>query len=108
MLCPRIERETELATVELKPGPVVDVLKGAIQTCAAKAQKKNIALNLECDNNLTAPMDRLLLEQAVVNLIDNAINYSDENKPVYISAVRDAQTRGIAIRVKDEGSGIVP
>jgi two-component system phosphate regulon sensor histidine kinase PhoR len=102
----RIERETELAIVELKPGTVVDVLNGAIQTCTAKAQKKNIVLNLECDNNLTALMDRPLLEQAVVNLIDNAINYSEENKPVYINAVRDAQTHEIVMSVKDEGSGI--
>jgi two-component system phosphate regulon sensor histidine kinase PhoR len=46
----------------------------------------------------------LLLEQAVVNLIDNAINSSEEGKSVTIRAQEKAQE--ILIRVEDQGSGI--
>jgi two-component system phosphate regulon sensor histidine kinase PhoR len=102
----RIERDTEQAALELKPAPIADVLTTAVQTCSAKAQKKNITLNVECEANLSAPMDRSLLEQAVVNLIDNAINYSDEDKNILIKASYLTGTNEIVLCVKDEGIGI--
>jgi len=102
----RIERDTEQAAVELTQGLVADVLNAAIQTCTAKAKKKNITLNMECETGITALMDRPLLEQAVVNLIDNAINYSDENKSILVRAAYDKNTNKIVLFVKDEGAGI--
>ena len=61
-------------------------------------------VSTECPEGLTAPINTALLEQAVGNLIDNAIKYSGEGTPVKVSAMVDEG--GIAIRVKDEGPGI--
>ena len=53
---------------------------------------------------LSWPVDGALLENAVINLIDNAITYSDAGRTVAVSAERtDA---GLRIAVRDEGAGI--
>jgi len=45
-----------------------------------------------------------MLEQAIVNLIDNAVKYSDEGAPVDVGAMQDEQETRIV--VKDTGCGI--
>jgi len=44
------------------------------------------------------------VEQAVVNLVDNAVKYSPSGTAVHIEADREGE--GILIRVRDEGCGI--
>ena len=46
----------------------------------------------------------MLLEQAVVNLLDNAVKYSDPEREVEISG--RAAEREIRVRVRDQGCGI--
>jgi two-component system phosphate regulon sensor histidine kinase PhoR len=55
---------------------LVEVLQGAVQMCEKKAADKNVSIQLDCRGDLTALMNGPLLEQAVVNLVDNAIKYS--------------------------------
>jgi len=80
------------------------VLKTAIQVCEMQAQNKSIKINFECSPYIYAWIDELLFEQAIVNLIDNAIKYSSENKEITIfSEVTD---KDVLIRIIDQGSGI--
>ena len=51
-------------------------------------------------------MEKTLLEQAVVNLLDNAIKYSDENKSITITGATDAARGDVTISVADQGIGI--
>jgi two-component system phosphate regulon sensor histidine kinase PhoR len=53
---------------------------------------------------LTAWINAALLEQAVINLIDNAVKYSPDGGAVRVDAA--LQDAGIVIRVTDEGQGI--
>ncbi|WP_133239299.1 sensor histidine kinase KdpD [Microvirga sp. KLBC 81] len=48
--------------------------------------------------------DPILLEQALVIVLSNAMKYSPPERPIRVTA--RAEKRGIAIRVKDEGIGI--
>jgi two-component system, OmpR family, sensor histidine kinase CiaH len=50
--------------------------------------------------------DRLLLQMAVNNLLDNAIKYSPKEGTVTLEVA--AENKWIAIKVKDEGKGIEP
>ncbi len=100
----RIEREEELAGIELEPGSVGDVLLAAVQACELKARDKNISLELTCGSALRARINPPLLEQAVVNLIDNAIKYSDPGGAVGIDSASAGQE--VRIRVIDRGCGI--
>ncbi len=100
----RLEREGELDEVEFRMENLKSVLENAEQICAFNAEKKHIRLRLECPNDLVVRMSSPLIEEAMINLIDNAIKYSPENKNVDIMAERKGQW--IVICVKDEGAGI--
>jgi len=100
----RIEKESETEEITLEEHSVREILVRAIQACEDKAQSKKIHLELDCREDLKGKVDPLLLEQAVGNLIDNAINYSDEGKSVTIRAQEREQE--ILIQVEDHGSGI--
>jgi two-component system phosphate regulon sensor histidine kinase PhoR len=100
----RIEQEEEKAEILLAQAPLRQTLETAIEVCRQKAAEKNIHLELACDASLTAAMNAPLLEQAIINLIDNAIKYSTPEQAVRLSA---EQADGeIVIRVYDDGCGI--
>ena len=82
----RIEQEEEKSEIELLPSPVHNVLETAVEVCRMKAAEKNIRLEMRCDDDLQAAMNAPLLEQAVINLLDNAVKYSPPEQTVYLQA----------------------
>jgi len=101
----RIEQGEEQSGIELRTGRVLSVLHGAVQSCQVKAGDKQLTLELDCPPDLEARLNAPLLEQALTNLIDNAIKYSPDRGRVLISATRGA-TGQVTIKVEDWGSGI--
>lgn len=100
----RIEREEESKNLTLKTGNIRDILLSAVNACERKAVARNIRLRCECTPQITRPVNAHLLEQALVNLIDNAIKYSIPGETVFVSgSTRDDK---IKITVKDTGCGI--
>jgi two-component system phosphate regulon sensor histidine kinase PhoR len=73
---------------------------------APQADKKGVALRIVPENGLEEQVygDRERLKQVMVNLIDNAIKYTDPGGSVTIS-VRDEGGR-VAVSVEDTGVGI--
>ena len=100
----RIEQEVENDVIVLREAMIRDVLLTAVQVCQIKAAPKRINLELSCNEHLKANINTELLEQAVVNLLDNAIKYSGEDSTVRIAA-RQIDDE-IEIKVRDEGCGI--
>lgn len=100
----RIEQQAETAGIALEEAPLKPVLAEAVELCHHRAGQKDIALNLTCDETLRARVNPSLLEQAVVNLIDNAVKYSEPGGAVEIRA---GESQGeICIEVEDTGCGI--
>jgi len=100
----RIEQEEAHNEIELQSGKLTPVLQNAIDAVTAKAMEKEIRLTLHCDNALSVRMNSHLLEQAVTNLLVNAIKYSHAKGEVRISAGTDKE--GVIIQVTDFGCGI--
>ncbi|MGD0383163.1 MAG: ATP-binding protein [Thermoguttaceae bacterium] len=100
----RIEQEAEKAEIILAPGQIKNVLDTAIEVCQMKAAGKDIRMELNCDEKLQAPINPPLLEQAVINLLDNAIKYSPPGQAIYLSANNIADE--VVIQVRDHGCGI--
>jgi two-component system phosphate regulon sensor histidine kinase PhoR len=100
----RIEQEGERNAIQLKTGFIQDVFQSAVQICRPKADEKKIAINLICEESLSAQVDPTLLEQAVVNLLDNAIKYSEQQSTIRLKA--DDTHSEIVISVADQGRGI--
>lgn len=100
----RIEQDVDKDAIPLVLGRLRDALHSAIESCEAKADEKSMRIDLLCDENLEARINAPLLEQAVVNLIDNAIKYSDPHKRVLVETRRG--DLGLEVRVQDWGGGI--
>ncbi len=100
----RIEQEEEQRTIELRRQALRPVLESCIEMCTMKAGEKGIALMLDCRSDIVAAINRSLLEQAVINLLVNAIKYSPEKSEVRIKVWR--LDHEIRIDVVDEGCGI--
>jgi two-component system phosphate regulon sensor histidine kinase PhoR len=103
-----IEQEKERGEVSLELAPIGKVIENAVQACASQASDKSIFMEIQCDKTLEGRINPRLLEQAVVNLINNAIKYSDNGKRIWISAsIQKLRNQPeIMIQVSDEGSGI--
>ncbi|MGA2256515.1 MAG: ATP-binding protein [Thermoguttaceae bacterium] len=104
LLLSRIERGNEDQRIETDAEPLVQVLEAARETCEKKAQDKSIRIAVDCPQDLVAKINAPLLEQAVINLIDNAIKYSEAGATVRVIAGSDQS--GAVIRVIDNGCGI--
>jgi two-component system, OmpR family, phosphate regulon sensor histidine kinase PhoR len=100
----RIERDDEIKQLGLERCRIVDVLNTAIGLCADGSAKKQIDVRLSCDAALSGCFDASLLEQAAVNLLDNAIKYSPAHSAIRIEARR--VNGEIQIRFTDQGMGI--
>jgi two-component system phosphate regulon sensor histidine kinase PhoR len=98
------QRSANEAEADLKSRNVHRVLQKAVAMCSEKATHKNIRLELSCDPKLKATLNADLLAHAVVNLIDNAINYSDMHSPIEVEC---GKINGkVFIRITDHGIGI--
>jgi len=80
------------------------LIQGAVNSCHANIKAKNIIVSIDCPEDLYAMVDPILLEQAIINLVDNAVKYSSENKPIAITATH--KDTFIDIVVNDKGSGM--
>ncbi len=100
----RLEQEGESKHVELVKSSIHQVINDAMETCSAKAHAKHIDIQLTCEDDLMAHINAPLLEQAIVNVLDNAIKYSVEGSPVEVHAT---STDGwLKIDIRDHGQGI--
>jgi len=99
----RIEQGVGITYEESRIG---DVIKNAIDSCGMQIKQKNIKVETESPDDLKAFVNPALLELALVNLIDNAVKYSDAETTIWIECKRDGEQ--VRIAVMDQGKGIAP
>lgn len=105
----RIERIEESSDLQLETISLAEVIAAAIGSCQLRASERSISVSVHGEPQLTTAVNPPLLEQALINLIDNAIKYSDEGKTVAVRVERAASDKHpITISVTDEGCGIDP
>lgn len=100
----RLEQSEDRSAVEFKNSSITDLLNNSLELCRPAAQQKQITVKVESNESLQAPINAALLEQALVNLIDNAIKYSPDSSVITLSATREQND--VLIRVSDQGVGI--
>jgi two-component system phosphate regulon sensor histidine kinase PhoR len=94
-------QEKSISLEEIEVGELVDAVMHA---CEPQAREKNIRLYRKCDRRTQARVNASLLQQAVTNLVDNAIKYSDRDASVGVEiSTADGELR---IAVHDSGPGI--
>lgn len=65
-----------------------DVIENAVSLCREKANAKKIKIEQEYNEEISATIDAYLIEQAIINLLDNAIKYSDSDSTITINLER--------------------
>lgn len=87
---------------------IKEMINETIAMLNVQAQQKKIAINTDL-GTIKAPYisaDRILLQQAIYNLLENAIKFSPRGETVLIKAEKDASW--MHITVQDHGKGIAP
>lgn len=105
----RIEVRENKEDILLAVSEVGPVLESALQTCAVNADEKDIVIEVECDEELHAPINQPLLEQAVINLLNNAIAYSPHGTLISLRCQGSRNSQGehlVQFSVTDNGPGI--
>lgn len=100
----RIEQEAEQQALNKGRSQLKEAITTATDLCREKAETKNVSFKIDCSEKIELNVDGQMLEQALVNLIDNAVKFSPENDLVAVSASSTAKF--VTIRVTDHGCGI--
>ncbi len=100
----RIEQGAEQGGWDLSCEPLLPVLDSARVACESLLLQQQITLQIDCPKQLKARINASLLEQAIINLLTNAIKYSEPGCQVMVTAMELDQQ--ISIRVEDFGCGI--
>jgi two-component system, OmpR family, sensor histidine kinase KdpD len=97
--------ESGAVQVQKEWQPLEEVIGAALTRLDNRLRDHPITVSLPPDGSLV-PLDSVLIEQVLINLLENAIKYTPPGSPIEISATgtRDVVTVSIA----DRGPGIPP
>ena len=96
-----IERTPKLSTQSVALG---DIIHSAVHSVQAVATQRQITLNTQLTHNPKVSVDQLLLTQAIVNVLDNAIDFSSDGG--HIDIYDEASLRAHHLIIRDYGAGI--
>lgn len=102
LLWGRIQKNA--ATLLIDTTDVKELIVNAISVLSESASHKKITINLHCQENLNAELDRELISAVIRNLISNAIKFSPIGSSVQVKA--GAENNKLTISVADYGVGI--
>jgi|688.fasta_scaffold07153_9 two-component system phosphate regulon sensor histidine kinase PhoR len=102
----QLEARDEEEVLDMELCSVALAVQGAVEACSLRASERGAAVRVDIPPELAVLAKANLVEQALVNLIDNAIKYSDNQPTVSISAAQ--RDDFVAISVADSGNGIDP
>ncbi len=100
----RIEQGANQSEISFETLNIKDILTTVVQTCEQNANLKYIKINLACPDYIKVNANPLLLEQSIINLVDNAIKYSEEGNSILVESFKNPEKT--VIKVKDYGCGI--
>ena len=80
------------------------LLLNVVSLYEVRAKESGVEIRLDCPSEMMIYTDAFLLEQAVVNLVDNGLKYSESNGRLEIRAAQDEHL--VSISVRDYGAGI--
>ncbi len=78
----------------------------AVAAVVPRAEQKQIRLYVECDRDIRIRHDGKWTEEAIFNLLDNAVKYTERGGSIRIETV--VQEIFTQIRIRDTGKGIAP
>ena len=106
----RIEQSEGTGNLPRESVLMADLLSAVTVDCLPRAGDRSIQLDVSCDPHIEAEINAPLLEQALINLVDNAIKSSEPGRTVWITVGVEALAAegggAVVVTVRDEGCGI--
>ncbi len=97
--------ESGKVDMNLNPCSLYPIIKKVVSQVEGQAKKKCISIETKINKDAAKILaDEIFITQAFLNLIDNAVKYTDENGTVSITVQEEKEF--IKINVKDNGIGI--
>lgn len=98
--------ETGAIKIQKENTLLADTLALAISNVVIAAEKKQIKIDVQYDEGLVLNHDKKWTAEALFNLLDNAVKYTDFGGNIHIAVCR--QELFTRISVQDTGKGIAP
>ena len=101
----RLEKDEETGELDVEETAIQSIIENAVSFCKTKIEETEDRVHIVApDNELTLLISPSLIEQALINLLENAIKYSPEKSTITITITADEQFLNIS--VEDNGPGI--
>lgn len=97
-----LEKQRRLEAVA--PVPVDELVEGVVSAAQPLADRRRVGLSVEGGRGLRVAGDAFLLNRALMNLVQNAIDFAPSGSIVSIHTAADR--RSVAIAVRDSGPGV--
>jgi len=96
----------ENGVIQLQPDKqvVMTTIANVLAEINEKAERKDIDIHVRCNENITAFFDARWTEEAIFNVLDNAVKYTNDKGEIVIEV--EKLEMYIAIHISDNGIGI--
>lgn len=98
--------ENGIIHIKKEKGKIQETLTAAVSQVVPVAVKKEMTLHVNCEPDLLLNHDRKWTEEAIFNVLDNAVKYTDPKGRIEVLVV--SQEIFTKISIRDNGKGILP
>lgn len=96
--------ETGVIALTKTAQPLYDTLASSLGGILFSAEKKKIGVEVDCPENLIVSHDRKWTSEALFNILDNAVKYTEEGGRITVKACD--QEMYVKVEISDTGKGI--
>lgn len=89
--------------LSMQPCDIQDVIGSALNSLTTRLENRQVKVEVPLDLPLI-PLDFVLINQVIINLVDNAVKYSPEPEPITLRAAQRGDE--FQVEVEDRGPGI--
>jgi signal transduction histidine kinase len=100
----KISKKINALEIQETYNDISSIIDEAVIITAPSLEKKSITLKKLYYNDSTILCDKLYTVEAIINIINNAIDASDSGSSIYVMVYSDKRT--LTIEIKDNGCGI--
>ena len=98
--------ETGIIQIKSEQGNLYETLTKSVTEIVPAAAAKQIALSVDCEEVYVLRHDKKWTEEAIFNVLDNAVKYTESSGKVHVKVIR--QEIFTRISISDTGKGILP
>ena len=98
--------ETGILQIHKEDKNLYETIRHAVASVVPEAAQKKIALYVDCEEEMFIRHDSKWTEEAIYNVLDNALKYTEPGGKIHIQAER--QELFVKLSISDTGKGIAP